>query len=413
MPRAFPPYIAFGSAALTISVAGDELLHYVFLVHAVHGSHPLSLGLLGFLIALPPLFGGAVGGWLDRHRAHNHHVLLGAFAGSAACCFALWASWTSEHAATAAYVSAFALGMLSLAIAIIWQARVSQIVPPDRPELVGRVLSWTSTLMSVGLAVGPVLASILVGAWGHRTLILFDALSFAAGLALMIPIARRLKATGRDGASRPPARLSRSMGLGMVLRAPLVRSPALALAIMNFLAVAVMFAVPLLVVERGLPLDRIAWASSAGILATLAGSVLGTYARRGHWLLVSVVLEPALRSAGLLVLALSGTTSGLLAGIALFYLPQGMARIARMSYLEASFEPEAKATAVGAYRMLIRGLMPVGPLVMAPAVAFAGARPFLLAGVLLLVALSFWLLGDGALRRSAHRYVLSMSKEQV
>ncbi|WP_431898814.1 MFS transporter [Nonomuraea sp. bgisy101] len=412
MLRAFPPYIAFGSAALTISVVGDELLHYVFLVQAVNGDHPLSIGLLGFLIALPPSFGGLVGGWLDRHRARNHHVLLGSFAGSAACCFALWASWTSEYAAIAAYVAAFALGVLGLAIAVIWQARVSQLVPPGRPALVARVLSWTSTLMSAGLAVGPVLASILVGAWGHRTLILFDALSFGAGLALMIPIAWRLKATAGESPSQRPARLSRSMGLGMVLRAPLIRSPALALAIMNFLAVAVLFAIPLLVVERGLPLDRIAWAGSAGIAATLVGSILGTYARHGRRLLVSVVLEPALRSVGLVILALSQTTSGLLAGIVLFYLPQGMARIARMSYLEASFEPETKATAVGAYRMLIRGLMPVGPLIMAPVVAVAGARPFLLAGVLLLVTLSLWLLSDGALRRTARRYVLSMSKEQ-
>ncbi|MEW9555305.1 MFS transporter [Nonomuraea sp. NPDC050783] len=413
MSRAFPPYLVLGSSALTISVIGDELLHYVYLVRAVDGDDRLNLGLLGFLISAPPLLGGLLGAWLDRHRALNHHVLLAAFAASAACCLAVWASWATPHAVPAAYCAAFALGGLSLTIGIVWQARVSQLTPPDRPDLAARVLSWTSTLMSAGLAVGPVLASLLVGTVGPRTLILLDAVSFAAGALLMIPVARRLKASAPAGAGPPRERPSLSLGLGLVLRAPLVRGPALALAVMNVLGVAVVFAVPLLVTERALPLDRIAWAGTAGILATFAGSLLGTYLRHGPWLLGSVVLEPTLRAAGLLVLALPAGTPGLLAGVALFFLPQGMARIARISYLDSSFAPEVKASAVGAYRMLVRVLMPLGPLVMVPVVAGGGARPFLLGGALLLLALTCWLLSDGALRGGAHGYVLSMSKEQT
>jgi hypothetical protein len=101
------------------------------------------------------------------------------------------------------------------------------------------------------------------------------------------------------------------------------------------------------------------------------------------------------------IIALSASVAGILAGVALFTLPQGMGRVARVSHMATSFPRGERARVFGAYQMLIRGFMPFAPLVMAPTVHALGATAYFFGAAALLCGLSVAIASDRSLRRAS------------
>jgi MFS family permease len=400
--------LTLGWLALAVSSVGDAMLNFVFIIDAARHTRPLSIGILGFLIGTPVLLGGWVGAWIDAHREHTHRILVGSLAVSGVITIALWFVWSSSYVVAATYGVTFLLGLLNMVMTTTWQSSVPELVSRDDDDSVKRVMGWTVTTVTLGPALGPLAAAVTASVFGRDQLIMIDGLSFFFAAAAFLPAAARLAGTCAKAAGEPavpaaarPARAGCFEGLRMIFAHPLIRVPALSLSVMNFIMFGMTFAIPLLVVQRGFPDGMVASVSAVLVIGGLIGSIIGTRFRQDRMFLAYLMAEPAMRGLGLVVIALSSSAVGILAGAALFTLPQGMGRVARVSNMATSFPRGERAKVFGSYQMLIRGFMPVAPLLMQPTVRMLGAVGFFFGSSALLCGLSLGIASDRSLRRAS------------
>lgn len=411
--------LLLGWLAAMVSVVGDTLLDFLFVVSAARDEHPLSIGLIGFLVGLPALLGGWVGRFVDEHRVKIDMILVGSMATSAGVAGLLWTLWASSFMPIAVYISVFTLGTLALVATTTWQSSIPDLLMSDAADDIKRVMGWTATTFAVGTAMGPPIAAGLASWIGGRHLILLDAVSFFVAGILFLPAALKLKA--RHIADQPVAekealtatRVSWLKGLRLIFAEPLVRGPALALSLMNFIMFAASFAVPLLVVQRGLPDYVVSLVAATFVVGGIVGSVVGTYFRNEQMFLVYLIGEPVCRAAGLIVISLSPSIGGILVGVALFTIPQGMGRVARLGYMTTCFPRGQRASVIGSYQMLVRGLMPLAPLIMEGLVGAFGITTFFLCAAVVLTGISVLLAADGGLRKASKARMLAESVERV
>lgn len=400
------PALILGWLAVSLSVVGDTLLDFVFIIGAARETKPLSIGVLGVLIGLPALLGSWVGSRIDRRPSSVDRILVGSMLLSAFVTVLLWLAWPTSFVAIGAYVGTFLLGVLGLVATTVWQSRVPELVKSDSPDDIKRVMGWTVTTFAVGTTVGPLAAAALAAGFGSRQLILLNAVSFLVGAALFVPAAARLRAQARtrsaqDATAPTRTRSTWTHGLALIFAQPLVRGPAIALALMNFVMFGASFGIPLLAVQRGMPDRVVAAAASVFVVGGIIGSAVGTYFRHDQMFVRYLVGEPALRAVGLVVVVVSHSAVGLLVGAALFTIPQGMGRVARLGFMATSFPASERASVFGAYQMLVRGLMPLAPLVMEGLVTVFGATKVFLGAAALLCGTSIVLASDKSLRRAA------------
>lgn len=397
--------LVLGWVAVCVSVVGDQLLDFVFVVAAARRTEPFSIGVIGFLIGVPVLLGGWVGSWIDSRQDRIHLILIGSVVASAAVTTVLWMCWATSFVAPATYAATFLLGFFGLVTTTVWQSSIPELAAADDDDSVKRVIGWTVTSLTLGAAIGPLVAAGLAPILGRRLLILADALSFAIAAAVFIPAAMRLRArTPRSdiGPSRErPKRVSWLQGIRLILSRPLLRGPALSLSLMNFITFGTSFAIPLMIVRRGFPDRMVALVSASFVVGGLVGSVIATRFRNERMFLLYLVCEPACRAVGLLIVALSNAPAGILIGVALFTVPQGMGRVARLGYMATSFRAGERAKVFGAYQMLIRGLMPLAPLVMEFVVRTMGTTSFFLTAAAILAGLTLALANDRGLRQAS------------
>ena len=394
--------LALGWAGISLSLVGDAFLDFVLLVEAAHGRAGISVGLLGCLIGLPALLAGSVGSWLDRHRPAHRALLGAAMLAGAAATGLLAALWASPNLRVVVYAVVPALGLTAVASTLIWQTLLPHYANNDK-DSVRRLVGQSATLIAAAGAVGPVLVALVAARFRPRELVAIDSLSFlvAAGLLAMAvrlaPIPHGLEIPPNSSTSSDFVS-TRWAGLRLLLAEPLVRGPMLALSTMNFLSFGIAFAVPLLVVARGWPNSTIAWCSSLLVFGTLLGSALATRFRSDRHHLHYIALEPPVRALGLLAVLVAPWPGLALLGIALFTLPQGLGRVARQSLLLTCFPGSHRARVLGSYQAVVRGAMPLAPLVMGGLVTPLGIDAYLLACVISFLVLGGALSCDRGLR---------------
>jgi MFS family permease len=341
-----------------------------------------------------------LGAYLDRARAAWPWLLLGSLVASALICLALMALLNSAVFALAAYTTVFALGVFGLVTTTLWQTCIPYFVGEDK-DAVKRVMGWTASTFTAGAAVGPLLASLVARHAGTAQLILWDVVSFLICAGLLIPAVRRLRAgIALADTPGPRARAEWLVGLRRIFAEPLVRLPAVALAVMNFVTFGVDFALPTLVVRRHLPDYLIAWLTASFVVGTMVGSMVATRFRRDRHFVAYLVGEPFLRGLALLVVALSASAPVLLCATLLFTVPQGLGRVARSGFMMTCFPGAQRAKIVGSYQMLVRSLMPAAPLAMQGLVAAMGITAFFVVSAVVLALLSAVVASDRALRRA-------------
>lgn len=401
----FAAALLCGWIGASISVVGDAFLEYVFVVTAAHQRNGISIGVLGMVIGLPTLLGGWVGARLDLRRDKWALYLIGSLIGSALACCGLIAVLRTGAFAVTAYITVFLLGAFGLVTTTLWQASIPYFVREDR-DAIKRVMGWTATTFTAGAAIGPIAASLLVRYSGTARLMIWDAVSFVLCAGLLIPVARALRA-GIALVEEPKMQVRPDWlaGIRKIMSEPLVRLPAITLAVMNFVTYGVAFALPVLVVRRHLPDYLIAWISAAFVVGTMIGSIFATRFRHDRHFAAYLTSEPLLRGLGLLLVALSSSVVGLLLGTLLFTVPQGMGRVARAGIMMTCFPGAQRAKIVGSYQMLVRSLMSAAPLAMQGLVATVGIIGFFLLAALTLTALSAVVASDRTMRRLRHREV--------
>ena len=386
-----------------LSVTGDEILNFALLVNAAHGTG--SVGILGFLVGLPALFGAWIGAWIAKRKERANHILVGSAVLGAVVVGVLWLLWTGTYLVLVTYAAVFMLGILKLTTWTTWQSSVPDLANTDNPDEIRRLMGWTVTSFGVGAALGPFIAGSLASMLDRRSLVLVDGITFVLAALLVLPAARRLfrnsgprdtvrAAAGDDGRDR--ARWWE--GVRLIFRQPLVRTPTLCLAATNFVTFGVLFSIPLVLLEKGMSDRMIGWVWSTFMAGSLVGSAASTRFRNDRMFRVYLVGEPAVRALGLVALAIATTPIGVLAGAALFTIPQGMGRVARESNMATTFEGAQRFRVLGAYQTIIRGAMPLAPLVMGTVVLDLGSTTFLLGAAVLLTGFSVAVSSDRSLR---------------
>jgi MFS family permease len=389
-----------GWIGLSISLAGDAFLEYVLLVEAARGSQDISVGMLGFLIGLPALFGGMLGALLDRHPSRLRAALIGSAIVSALATTALAILWNSVFLPLAAYAVIFVLGILALIGTIVWQTFLPKFCEEDR-DAIKRLVGWTSIVFALGASAGPLLATAAATVLAPRELIMLDVSTFLLCGGLGFLATRRFSLVHTQ-TGQPVSEVSRprpnATGLRLLMAEPVVRTPMLVLGVMNFTTFGVAFMVPLLVVERGWPTSVIAVGSSVFVLGGLFGTLVATRFRSDKHFVGYLMAEPGVRAFGLLVVFIAPNPAVAIVGLALFTVTQGMGRVARQSFLIASFPGDQRAKVIGSYQMVVRGLMPTAPLVMQGLVTIFGIDVYLALMTGILTALTIPLVADRRLR---------------
>lgn len=386
---------------MAVSLAGDAVLEYVLVVEAAHGRHGVSVGTLGFLIGLPAVLGGALGSLLDRHRHRRATVLTASLCASAAATALLAAVWGDAWAAAVAYGVVVTLALLSLISTTVWQTLLPELAGRDR-DCVKRVVGWTATVFAVGAALGPLMAATASTVLKPQGLILVDTATFIVCALLVRLCVSRLgnSALSPDPAFRASEEHDRRRwhGLRLLASEPLVRTPMLALSAMNFATFGVAFAVPLLVVDRRWPNSVIAMGSAVFVLGGLVGSLVATRFRSDRHFIMYVAAEPVVRAIGLVVVLAAPAIWVAVVGLWIFALPQGMGRVARQSFLITSFPGRHRGKVIGSYQMVVRGLMPLAPLVMQGVVDASNVDTYLVIVAAALASTTALVLADRSLR---------------
>jgi len=264
---------------------------------------------LGWVVALQFLPSLVLGPWFgvvaDRHNRRRLLMLAECGLGLVAMAYAL-ASVTGALTLPVIYVLATAWGMINALDTPARRALVPSLVPPDQAASASAL---TGTALLIGMTAGSALGGALVAAAGITAAFAVNAASFLADVAVLSTI----RAGNSPQVRRAPRQIRE--GLSYVARAPELRAPLLALALIATLAFTMQVSVPTLVHQSftGGPAQL-----GAALTALAAGSLAGTLVRAargmpGPW---ALPLATAIMACGLAVTALAPLLPAALVGLA-------------------------------------------------------------------------------------------------
>lgn len=349
--------------AVASSNLGDGLVSVAFpWLASLLTRDPLLISGVVLATSLPWLLfslqAGVLGDRMDRRR-----LMVSANAVRAVVAGATTAAVVTDvMTLPALYAAAFALGMCEVVFDNTSQAILPAIVPRDRLERAN------GTIIGAQMVIADFVARPLSGAIIGVALSLpfaIDAATAAvsAGLVAMIPGTFRADAQAVGDAPRPRMRTLIAEGLRWLWSHRLLRTLALALAVMNGTSAAIM-ATFVLFAQELLGLDGLGFGLllTAGGLGGLAGSVLGpnlvTWLRSGRTLMLTVTAPIA----GFAATAVTSNPFVAGACFALYGVAAVLWNIVTVS-LRQTMIPDAILGRVNSvYRFLGWGAMPIGAL---------------------------------------------------
>lgn len=264
---------------------------------------------LGWVVALQFLPSLVLGPWFgvvaDRHDRRTLLILAECGLGAVAAAYAL-ASLTGLLTLPVIYALATAWGVINALDTPARRALVPALVPPGQAASASAL---TGTALLIGMTAGAALGGALVAAVGVTAAFAVNAASFVADVAVLSTI----RASGPPPVRRAPRQIRE--GLGHVARAPELRAPLLALALIATLAFTTQVSVPTLVHQAfaGRPAQL-----GAALAALAAGSLTGTLVRaaRGMPGRQALPLATVIMAGGLAATAVAPVLPAALAGLA-------------------------------------------------------------------------------------------------
>jgi Na+/melibiose symporter-like transporter len=309
--------------AATIAVLGESVSHLALPLTAAQVLNA-SAGEMGLLFAagtLPfALFSLPAGVWLDRRRKQRIVVVFDMLGGAALAMVPI-AHYFGHLSMGILYAAHFAVGTCFAVGGSAAQVFLTGLVGRDR---LVEANSLQATANSVAGLAGPVLAGLLVAAFGAPTAVAVDAMAFL-GSAVLIATVRTVEPPLPEALRSPLHDLLE--GLRFVWRHPLLRVFAMMAAMCiilfdGFMALYVLHATR----DLGLAAGQIALVNALGAVGALAGAVAVHGANRRFGKAVAIVLGFGATGAGFLLYALAppGDWAVPLAGAAMFLVEGGM-----------------------------------------------------------------------------------------
>jgi len=376
--------ILVASIGIMASLSGDEALRIIVIISAAEGDGGISLGLFGFLMALPMLAAPLIGAVTDRFHAHPRALFTGATGLGAAATAVLWIAWDTAAQATAVYAAGFFLELSALAVLLAWQSFVPEFAPPNSSSL-KKVISTSSAVLAIGPLVGPLMVGLLLGVLTEKQILLINTLTCVIAMLMAQPALKRLQDQRRMSIS---GRLSRVgvlsiirrtiHGVGAVFRLDAVRAPLIVLSLSNAATYLIYFALPVYMAASGYDPSEIALAMAVSLAGALVGSLLGGCFRSNSYVVRLIVVEPVLRALGIVVIAISPSYVGILVGATIFAVPQGLGRVARSWLLAHATKVGERGSINGGYRFVSRALLPLMPFLAVGISSQAEGQSFLL-----------------------------------
>lgn len=367
----------FPWAAMGVSRLGDEVFDYVLLllstsVYAVG----LKSGVVGFLMFVPFLLLGApIGTWLDRSKEHRISITISALLVSCLAMVGLAVTFNRIGQAWAilAYSTVFLVGTTSLIANTAVQASLPNILE-DRKKIREANASLASQQSTIQIA-APLIGAQLVLFSQPTTLMILNAISFLIAALLLVPVVKgfkKLDVTSKNFKSKNSFWHDMRYGVSKMFADKLLRTPVSILSVSNMLVVGIVFSIPYIVDKYALGANALAIALSSISLGTLAGNLLAKRIGNSKTMLFSIILEPAVRAVALFILVTTMSPTALYVSMALIGLPQGYARVARVTLIHSRFPDEVRGRVVGQYMTLNRALIPFGPLAAQAITTFGG-----------------------------------------
>ncbi|MFI5957419.1 MFS transporter [Cryptosporangium sp. NPDC051539] len=241
---------------------------------------------------------------------------------------------------------------------------------PDRERLIRFDALFLTTISGIGV-VGPASAGLLYPVLGLRGLLLFDAVTFGVSAVAIWYVVRHHAKPAAALTSAPEPRPPRpglvsgtKEGLGYIFGNPVLRAQFTVFPVMECAAYALMFVLPLYLIETG---QAESWLFGALLAANAAGRALGA------WLLVrsplrhrrGVVLAGNFLTQGLalaLFCALHDPVLGLVA-FALMGLPAGASQVALSSWVQTDVDRKIRGRVFGTLTTFVLWFMPFGPVI--------------------------------------------------
>lgn len=369
----------------SISLAGTWMqnLALPWLAYTLTGS-PILLGLVGAVQFLPTMllsvFAGALTDRLVKVKAvlATQTVLtLGS---------AVLAALVFTHTATYPVLLAVAL-VTGLANTLDFPSRQSMVSELVGPDLMMNAIALNSSLFNAARIVGPVLAGLVMGAWGIGWCFALNTLSFLPAIGVLLRLPQQPPRTNAH-------RLTHAVrqGVRYVLSERPLRNVLIAVALMSVLGFNFTVLLPVLIkqtlglgeTEYGLLMSCMGAGSLAAALTIAARS------RRGPR---TAILGWAPLATGLLFLGLAWTRwFPLIAGL---MVAVGFSNVAFFttanSFLQLNTKPEFRGRITAYYSLLFGGLTPVGNLVAGGLVEAGGpALGFAATGSALFAVFLFW-----------------------
>lgn len=341
-----------------------------------------DVGLTGFFQYLPFMLMGLFGGAL-ADRFPRRLLLVWSQVAQAAAALGLWAVVATGSATTTNIaVLAFVSGLLGGLNTPIWQAFVSELVP--RELLLGAV-TLNSTQFNASRALGPFLAGVVIAAFGAQAAFLFNAVSFASVVVVLLVIRGRsdgVRRTVDGGVLRGVARVVR-----YIVATPAILACCVAIIAVAGLGSPLFSYLPVYGDEEfgvtGAALGLLFGAG--GIGSVVFAPVLLSIAPR---LPRAVVLSGAMATYGVAVAAVGLIPSYWGVVVALMFFGGAYLSIASTinTTIQLVVREDLRGTTIAVYLMCLTGALPVGLFVWGVAADRYGLRPTtVVAGALLVV----------------------------
>lgn len=377
--------------AATIAVLGESVSHLALPLTAAQVLNA-SAGEMGLLFAagtLPfALFSLPAGVWLDRRRKQRIIVAFDLLGGAALATVPI-AHHFGHLSMGLLYAAHFAVGTCFAVGGSAAQVFLTGLVGRDR---LVEANSLQATANSVAGLTGPVLAGLLVAAFGAPTAVAVDAMAFL-GSALLIATVRTVEPPLPEAIRSPLHDLLE--GLRFVWQHPLLRAFAIMAAMCiilfdGFMALYVLHATR----DLGLAAGQIALVNALGAVGALAGAVAVHRANRRFGKVVAIVLGFGATGVGFLLYALApaGVWAVPLAGAAMFLVEGGMTAYA-VNYLamRQQVTPDAMlGRMTTTMRFLSVSGAPVGSTVVGYAAGKIGLTPMIVALGVMALAAAAW-----------------------
>lgn len=357
-----------------LAKAADEVLDYVLLALSAGALlGVLRPGVLGLAITIPgALLAVFAGVAVDRFRRYRGLLLRTCDLARAASVGVLLLLPPTRGSGwvPAAYAVLFAVN----AVAVVRQTTVLAALPdlysgsggPKLRRANGLLASQQAAVTAAAPLAGVVLVETATASGAVAAVLVLFVLAWVTVLPASAHVGGSTADSPDSRSDTPNAGFIADTitGVRALAADQLLRVPLLVNATSNVFMWGLVFALPLLVARRSLPSEVLGVGLSLMVGASTLASLAAARWSSDRLLAAYLLLEPAVQALGYLLLALSSGSAGLLMSIVLITTPQGLAVVARRTFLQVRFEPSVRGRVFGQFMALNRVLLPGAPVLM-------------------------------------------------